>query len=125
MPSDLDEYPPEFRRCYGAHQAFIKLGIDPARLFIALQDGHVLVALIPVGVGRTADAVIDVGPTQLSENEFDAKWSLFLHAMNVTRTLTMEMRQAMWQEFYAGFNAVEFIKVLVFKGYHITPLGLN
>ena len=110
----FDEIKPEIRLCYGAHQAFLRLGFKADQIFCGVNGGRVLVVLRPTW--KPEFVLTAYSCTVMTPEIFEMTWNAFVEALQVDRTVTYETREQMFDEFRRLFPAVPLATALLGKG---------
>jgi len=109
----FDDIDREIRLCYGAHQAFLRLGFDAEHIFCGINGGRVIVVLRPPG---KPEFVLTACETSMAYEVFATKWRDLVEAMQVAQTVSMATREAMLDEFRELFPGVPLVASLMVKG---------
>jgi hypothetical protein len=110
----FDEIQSEIRLCYGAHQAFLRLGFEAEQIFCGVNGGRVLVVLRPPS--KPEFVLTACESTPMTPEIFEAAWNRFVEVMQVDRSVTFETREQMFVEFRGLFPTVPLVAALVAKG---------
>lgn len=109
----FEEIDREIRLCYGAHQAFLRLGFDAEHIFCGVNFGRIVVVL------RKPDRpefVLTACESPMALGTFADKWNAFIRAMQVERSIDEDVREQMFDEFRGQFSGVGLVTGLMGKG---------
>lgn len=109
----FDEIDPEIRICYGAHQAFLRIGFEAEHIFCGINGGRLLVVLRPP---KKPEFVLTACETPMTYDDFIMKWIAFIDAMQIAKTINTETCEALYDEFLGLHQSVPLLGALVAKG---------
>jgi len=112
-----DDIHPSIRAAIGCHEGFRKLGFRAEDIYVCGGDPYVQVILRTQG----KQFVVNVAPSELSEEEFQAAWMKSVQAVN-DGSLPQEDLDRIWQESMPFRDAVGFSMAIFAKGIHIPKI---
>lgn len=110
----FDQIDREIRLCYGAHQAFLRIGFAAEHIFCGINGGRVLVVLRPPA--KPEFVLTACAETPMTAESFATKWNGLVEAMQVQQVVSTETREQMFDEFRGLFPAVPLVAALLGKG---------